>query len=972
MTIIRGLVIGTAAEEPPEEPAEPWDGVQGILYDGSNGVNGYFWNRHLKFQWKNQAGDWLDANQTEQGTTAFGSVAVTATGTEKTVTITGLAALVQRWVDGTNRGMLLRTASGGGQINIYSRHDPATEKRPTMTVTASGSGTTTLTCTADMTCRIDEDGDSNNVRVFADVNALRAVLQFDVSEVVGTVTAAQLNLVSSNQFAPNSTLQVMEIDCPTIWVGDTSGQTVETGLANNTYWDAEINAQSGVYYARPHNHGYLNDFFKWQNDISALPESILVVKAQGAGCLRSDQDSGSFGSNPNIAFATDLREWAVRGKFITTDWGSADYKWFFDSTVVDLGPPPNPANEPEEAYCRYYLKLDDDFQATSTDPQVLKAAMGFMCIVPGVTDGFGGGGVRGDGTNGFRTHPHINSISTDSENPYADLHAVGSYQYYTDQEDIYGDSFDTGVNNVPPFWGNTTRWGCGTPSGSRGGDGFPGFCMERDRWYCVEQRVRMNTVGSPTGAADGVLEIWINGVKVFSKSTYRWRHISTIKVQSIWCNWYHGGTGPDALPSQEEHYEMSSLVVASSYIGPMRMEDEPSWVATTAGELKTVSANNTFFSTNPNVYPDATYGSHGDSGYLTIEDFSGGVYNPHLGPRGSMIFHGGGDAAWWGNAVVKLDLDTRLYSLAHSTSVLPSRNSGSPDNVMTLPGINPDPLYDQVHGEYGDGRPGSAHTYDSLEILPPWDNGGTKGALLRPASYAVHPFNSQNTGWSHRFPFATEDWARWSTNGYPASDGTMGAGGACAYDPKRKRVWWFAIGMVGGGFIRYLNLATQAQVQVTTSGSGAAPTGPDSLIMRWDAQRDILLFVYPTSTNVVIRYLTGLSNATPSWGTATLSQDMPSREEWQHPLDYVPDVDRWFLVSPHASYQDGVWEIQIPTTITDSWTVTRRAFSGVTTFPVKYVSGKRWSYSPKLQNFVWHGDLLSSGVPHVYRPHGVE
>jgi hypothetical protein len=958
MTITRGLVIGTAAAEPPDEEEEL---IQGVLWDGATGVNEWYWNAHTKLQWKVRRGDWLDATQTSQGATPFSTVTVTATGAEQNVTITGLASLVQRWLDGTNRGMFLRGATGGGDVNLYSRHDATSSKWPTLTVTASISGTTVCACTADSTLEqsLGNGWDENENRVYVQTGTSNVVMQFDLSGVEGTVSAAQLNLVSSNTFAPNTTIQVMEIDCPTIWTGDTAGQTVETGLANNTYWDSEINAQSGVYYARPHDAGYLQDFFKWNGQ-----GAEIVERASGSGALRNDNDAG-FGNNPPFRYVDELRDWAVRGKFITTDSGSSDYKWFFDQTLTNNGPYPTNATDPEEAYVRIYMKLETDFLTTVDH---MKGAVGFTTI-NGPSSDFGPGGVRADGSNGWRAHQHIGRYTTDTSNPYADLHFAGSYIYHMDQEGNFGDTAETGVDDAG-FGTTSTRWGCGTSSGNRGGDGFPAFCYERDRWYCIEMRIRMNTVSSPA-TADGVLEVWVNGVKVFSKSTFRWRDTADLKIQSVYCNMYHGGTSP---PDVEMHYQVTGFAVASGYVGPMRMEAEPAHFASTAGELKAVTPANAFSSLNPGVYPFATFTEYGDTDFNKIEDFSGSTFNPHFGVFGSMIIHGGGHASYFGNQVMAFDIYTRLYQLAHnqSPSILPSRNSGgSPTFDVMHPTANPDPAFDATNCEYGDGRPAAAHTYDDQVILPPWiPSAGSKGALLRTTSSAAHPRMSRETGRSHRFRFSVEDWDRYSTNALARGSAV---GGCCDLDTRRNRVWYYVNDMSGLDVIKYLNLLTATHVQISGIATPASPSLPgNSPVMRYDSERDLIMLVYTASggSSVIIQYMTGLGNATPTgWLTATLSQNIPPQHDSHHPLAYVPDVDRWFMLAPAVT--DGCYEIQIPSTPASTWTVTKRDFSGVTTIQTKYTAGKRWEYSRKAKNIFWHGDISLGGDPHLYRPHGV-
>jgi hypothetical protein len=91
-----------------------------------------------------------------------------------------------------------------------------------------------------------------------------------------------------------------------------------------------------------------------------------------------------------------------------------------------------------------------------------------------------------------------------------------------------------------------------------------------------------------------------------------------------------------------------------------------------------------------------------------------------------------------------------------------------------------DPRFNKAFAEYGDGTPGSSHTYDHLRCVP-----GKNELLLigSAASYGAGP--SSYNGYAHACNLTTGVWRRASTNGPD-----MKARQACAiYDERRKKVW---------------------------------------------------------------------------------------------------------------------------------------------------------------------------------------
>mgnify|MGYP001611938876 CR=1 FL=1 len=85
--------------------------------------------------------------------------------------------------------------------------------------------------------------------------------------------------------------------------------------------------------------------------------------------------------------------------------------------------------------------------------------------------------------------------------------------------------------------------------------------LERNRWYCVEQYIKLNT---PT-AKDGILRVWIDGRLAFEKTDLRVRDIPSLKVEYVWMNVYHGGRTP---APHDMHLFIDNVVIARRYVGP--------------------------------------------------------------------------------------------------------------------------------------------------------------------------------------------------------------------------------------------------------------------------------------------------------------------------------------------------------------------------------------------------------------------
>ncbi|VAW42932.1 hypothetical protein MNBD_CHLOROFLEXI01-3210 [hydrothermal vent metagenome] len=185
--------------------------------------------------------------------------------------------------------------------------------------------------------------------------------------------------------------------------------------------------------------------------------------------------------------------------------------------------------EPEEIYFRYYLRIAKDWQPLDGGK------------FPGISGTYGvagWGGRPSDGTNGWSARG-LFRLAPPAGNTLENMTPVGNYVYHADMTGSYGD-------NV--LWQQDYR----------------GY-LEKNRWYSVEQYLKMNTPGQN----DGIIRAWVDGRLAYEQTNWRWRDIDSLKIERIWMNVYHGGT---AAVDQDIHLYIDNVVIADQYIGPMAPE----------------------------------------------------------------------------------------------------------------------------------------------------------------------------------------------------------------------------------------------------------------------------------------------------------------------------------------------------------------------------------------------------------------
>jgi len=404
---------------------------------------------------------------------------------------------------------------------------------------------------------------------------------------------------------------------------------------------------------------------------------------------------------------------------------------------------------------------------------------------------------------------------------------------------------------------------------------------------------------------------------------------------------------------------VTGLAYGTKYIGPMQGADMiqlggdsghgrgepviagglPYWVPA-ANTVATIPEANTFASINPgesaaNGWSYNISGvSNGSIGFAKIiNDFSGGVYNPYLGAKGSIIYHGGGHAATNWNGIVAFDLDTLLYSIW----------MGGTTNAYTA---------DTVNCEYADGQPMSPHSYDTLAIIGP-EAGYSKGALITPIRVAA-AFESYNSTAVHLFDFNNPG-IKWTRLAADNAAFPKIAGAAAAYDPDLGRVWWVC-NTHQSGYQQYFDLADNTQKKVTlTFALSLQEPSADSLTLRYDSARHILVLIYVRSSAPSVRrvYYLDTTNPTTGWVAATLSgATLPAPTAGlAFAFDREPS-------GTYICYSKGdptkLHRLALPAVLTDPWVVTEITPAGAAfaTLSTGTLLGKRWSYVPALESIV--------------------
>lgn len=178
--------------------------------------------------------------------------------------------------------------------------------------------------------------------------------------------------------------------------------------------------------------------------------------------------------------------------------------------------------EPDSIYFRYYLRFGEDWDGQG----------GKLPGFGGTYDRAGWGGQPSDGFNGWSARGSFGKAANGKI-------YIATYCYHADMKGQYGS-----------VW----RW-----------DREDLGVLERNRWYCIEQYLHLNSPRVPNGEIRG----WIDGRLAFEKSDIKFRNTDKLRIEKIWFNVYHGGKEP---AQSDDHLFIDNIVIADRYIGPLQMD----------------------------------------------------------------------------------------------------------------------------------------------------------------------------------------------------------------------------------------------------------------------------------------------------------------------------------------------------------------------------------------------------------------
>ncbi|GAA6184208.1 hypothetical protein NBRC116595_14560 [Aliiglaciecola sp. NS0011-25] len=183
--------------------------------------------------------------------------------------------------------------------------------------------------------------------------------------------------------------------------------------------------------------------------------------------------------------------------------------------------------EPEEAYFRYYSMLA---------PGAKVSGGGKLPGFSGTYNKAGWGGRPNNGKNGWSVRGSFFQTVPSSNLEWGGRMPIGSYLYEVDTKNKYG---------------KTISWGDELST------------MKPGRWYSIEQYIKLNTPGDN----DGIFRVWIDGILIYERENMHFRDTDKLKIEKVWLNYYFGGV---AKPKNNFNMYLDNIVIASSYIGPVR------------------------------------------------------------------------------------------------------------------------------------------------------------------------------------------------------------------------------------------------------------------------------------------------------------------------------------------------------------------------------------------------------------------
>ena len=538
-----------------------------------------FW---LGWPWRRRGGDWLDADGVLHGPKAW------ATGRLDTDVVTlDVTALVRRCQDQA-RPLAVLLQRTGGQRRMRGRYS---DQPPTLTVGYPDGSQETIAVhvTGAM------DGSSNTPLTIVPDLAFPVGIEFRRPERV--IVSAVLTLHLSLRTTYTAQVSAMIVDAPRneapVQLGIAAEQPADAGLTQHpaTLGLARV-ADGGaapLYSGRPIN---LNSRDAWSMDMWGGTADVTKLPYVLGGQLLGDKDwqvlpSTTPGLQPLRPGLGVLR--MVKLDQIDED-GEVDGYGRSGSVNLNAMLPPKETGLLQEVYVRHYVRIGPlargrdvrQMMRTAADkPQIWSDLAGKMGMTPAHNTTYGGVSGTAGGGNGWSMRLSWSYRPEITDGPDAGAIPLHLHLYDFQQRNVPGHNYANRND------GSLSQ---------RGAIGvlYPGY------WYCVEMRLKLNSVDRPGVLADGTphvingvpqfwtpdgeIDYWIDGRLACSlrglvlrslpivpmqpghNPAYTLPPMRELGIRNWWFDWYHGGT---TTMSMDMTVDLAALAWARKYIGPM-------------------------------------------------------------------------------------------------------------------------------------------------------------------------------------------------------------------------------------------------------------------------------------------------------------------------------------------------------------------------------------------------------------------
>ena len=87
------------------------------------------------------------------------------------------------------------------------------------------------------------------------------------------------------------------------------------------------------------------------------------------------------------------------------------------------------------------------------------------------------------------------------------------------------------------------------------------FSAEKEKWYKLTQRIKINDPGK----TNGILEVWIDDKKVLSRNNIRFRIGEKGKIDSFYFSTFHGGNNKSWAPLNDSYLFFDQFYISEEY-----------------------------------------------------------------------------------------------------------------------------------------------------------------------------------------------------------------------------------------------------------------------------------------------------------------------------------------------------------------------------------------------------------------------